>query len=109
MPEVLTVDTVGEPVQVQCAPAQVGDRQVRRTSHVAEQVALGHRLPVVAWREEHLVEVGDPQPSAEHVPLPARAEVVQRGEGIVVDGIGLPVGDDPLLGMHLEAGAPGHD
>ena len=64
----LVLGAVREAVHVQRAPAQVGQHDGRDLRRVAQEIAFGHRRLAVAAREQHLVEVGDPQLAAEDRP-----------------------------------------
>ncbi len=85
VPEPLGVGAVRIAVQVDRSPLQVGERERRDARDVREQLALGHRW--VAG-EEHLVEVRDLELPAEDFPGALLAEVLERRDRFVVDGLG---------------------
>ena len=80
----LRADAVGEAVHVHRPVGQVRQHRRRRRGVVTDQVALGQRPPAaVPRREQHLVEVRQPQLSSAELPGPRSCRAVEGGEFVV--------------------------
>ena len=80
MPEAFRPRAVRVAVHVQRPAGEVGQNDGRNLCGVSNELALGCRRLAATCGEQHLVEVRQPQRTAEHLPLPARAQRVQRRE-----------------------------
>ena len=80
VPEALGVGAPGKTVHVQRAAGQVRQGHGSDLRRVADQFPLADRVLTRAAGKQDLVQVGQPQVAAEHVPGAARAERVQGGQ-----------------------------
>ena len=80
MPEARAVRALGEAVQVHGPAVQVRQQHGGHPGGVPDQLALGHRGLAGPGGKQHLLEVGQAQAAAEHVPRAGVGEGVEGGE-----------------------------